>query len=218
MISILPDSNSTPGIDEYRSHLPKILDHKELQNFALQIASGMAHLEKIPITHRDLAARNILLNEFKVLKISDFGLSKKGVYVNYKIKKLPLRWMALESIRQQKYDSKSDVWSFGVVLWEISMLGAFPYGDILDSYLIQYLEQGNRLEKSELCTDDFYKIMCQCWEKEPQQRPTFSELVDILGAQKKRAYVDFGLLNPSYVFPDSEISVPNNDIVRIGIS
>lgn len=117
------------------------LNHTELQRFALQIAKGMEHLEKIPIVHRyivieiiilhfaeknvyrDLAARNILISMDKTLKISDFGLSRICPYVNQKTKKMPLRWVAIEAIEDHFYDGKSDVWSFAVVLWEIGTLG-----------------------------------------------------------------------------------------------
>lgn len=99
------------------------LDHHELHDFAAQISIGMAYLEKIHITHRDLAARNILITTNKRLKISDFGLSKKGPYVIHSNKPLPIRWMAIEALENIRCDSKSDVWSFGVVLWEIGTLG-----------------------------------------------------------------------------------------------
>jgi serine/threonine protein kinase len=195
----------TPLIAHYHEALERVLDHKELQNFALQVARGMSHLEKIPITHRDLAARNILINEYKTLKISDFGLSRSGPYINHKSKKLPLRWMAIEAIVDQKYDSKSDVWSFGVVLWEIGTLGAFPYESIPDSFLLQFLQLGRRLERPEICTDELYSLMRQCWTTNPEERPTFQELVDTLDIKKQKVYVNFSQLNPTYVFPPSDV-------------
>jgi serine/threonine protein kinase len=199
------DDPMTPLIAHYHEALERVLDHKELQNFALQVARGMSHLEKIPITHRDLAARNILINEYKTLKISDFGLSRSGPYINHKSKKLPLRWMAIEAIVDQKYDSKSDVWSFGVVLWEIGTLGAFPYESIPDSFLLQFLQLGRRLERPEICTDELYSLMRQCWTTNPEERPTFQELVDTLDIKKQKVYVNFSQLNPTYVFPPSDV-------------
>ncbi|XP_064211271.1 platelet-derived growth factor receptor alpha isoform X4 [Tribolium castaneum] len=197
----------TPLLEHNQQALQKVLDHKELQNFALQIARGMAHLEKISITHRDLAARNILINEFKTLKISDFGLSRTGVYINQRTKKLPLRWMALEAITEQKYDSRSDVWSFGVVLWEIGTLGAFPYEKVPDSMILHFLQMGRRLERPEICTDELYSLMRQCWATDPSQRPTFRELESALDVKAKKVYVNFDQLNPSYVFPPSDARV-----------
>ncbi|XP_063921755.1 receptor-type tyrosine-protein kinase FLT3-like isoform X3 [Zophobas morio] len=193
----------TPSPGPYT--LDKALDHTELQNFAFQIARGMSHLEKIGVTHRDLAARNILVNEYKTLKISDFGLSRSGTYVNHRTKKLPLRWMAIEAIVEQKYDSKTDVWSFGVVLWEIGTLGAFPYESVPDSFIQQFLQLGRRLERPEICTDELYALMRLCWATDPGHRPTFQELVEALDVKKRKIYVNFDQLNPTYVFPPSDI-------------
>ncbi|KAJ3662891.1 hypothetical protein Zmor_007209 [Zophobas morio] len=200
-----PDVPMTPLLAHYADALDKVLDDAELQKFALQIAKGMSHLEKIGVTHRDLAARNILINENKTLKISDFGLSRSGPYINHKTKKLPLRWMAIEAIVEQKYDSKSDVWSFGVVLWEIGTLGAFPYESVPDSFLQQFLQMGRRLERPEICTNELYELMGLCWARNPEDRPTFRELVEALDVKKRRVYVNFNHLNPTYVFPPSDI-------------
>ncbi|XP_063921417.1 mast/stem cell growth factor receptor kita-like [Zophobas morio] len=200
-----PDVPMTPLLAHYANALDKVLDDAELQKFALQIAKGMSHLEKIGVTHRDLAARNILINEYKILKISDFGLSRSGLYIHHKTKKLPLRWMAIEAIAEQRYDSKSDVWSFGVVLWEIGTLGAFPYESVPDSFLQQFLQLGWRLERPEICTNELYGLMEQCWARNPEDRPTFRELVDALDVKKRKVYVNFNQLNPTYIFPPSDI-------------
>ncbi|XP_067635667.1 tyrosine-protein kinase receptor torso [Eurosta solidaginis] len=176
-----------------------ILDHKELYNFALQIVNGMRFLEEQKITHRDLAARNILIDSNKTLKVSDFGLSRHGIYTNTKTRKLPLRWLSIEAIRDNIYSNKSDVWAYGVVLWEIGTLGTSPYPTIGNHELIPYLLSGKRLEKPDICTNQLYNIMLQCWDENVEGRPTFVELYKILSPSA--AYVDINSLSNDYVFP-----------------
>ncbi|VDO57617.1 unnamed protein product [Haemonchus placei] len=132
------------------------LDPAELQSFAAQVAKSSAHLESLNITHRDLAARNILVGENKQLKISDFGMSRLGVYVKMSKGVIPLRWLSPEAIRDNIYSTKSDVWAYGIVLWEIVTLGGFPYPTVCDKDMLQYLLDGNRLEKPISCSDEMY--------------------------------------------------------------
>ncbi|EDW03492.1 GH11264 [Drosophila grimshawi] len=187
-------------VEEEEEPFEYILDHKELHNFALQIANGMRFLEEQEITHRDLAARNVLIDGNKTLKISDFGLSRRGlIYTNTKTRKLPLRWLSIEAIRDNVYSSKSDIWAYGVVLWEIGTLGASPYPTISNSELIPFLMAGNRLERPEICTPQVYTIMLQCWLEEAKERPTFDALCKVLSP--KTTYVDINSLSDDYVFP-----------------
>ncbi|XP_060666375.1 vascular endothelial growth factor receptor 2 [Drosophila nasuta] len=192
-------SETTYTIVEDEEPFEYILDNKELHNFALQIANGMRFLEEQEITHRDLAARNVLIDSNKTLKISDFGLSRHGIYTNTKTRKLPLRWLSIEAIRDNVYSSKSDIWAYGVVLWEIGTLGASPYPTISNSELIPFLLSGNRLERPEICTPQVYTIMLQCWLEEPEERPTFDALYKVLSP--KTTYVDINSLSDDYVFP-----------------
>ncbi|XP_067002326.2 vascular endothelial growth factor receptor 1 isoform X2 [Anabrus simplex] len=180
-----------------------VLDSQELHNFALQIARGMAYLELKQITHRDLAARNVLIDEHKTLKISDFGLSRSGVYVNTRRNKVPLRWLSVEAMRDHLYSNKSDVWAFGVVLWEIGTLGGFPYPTVEDTNLLRFLLDGRRLDKPDNCSDELYRVMLMCWSHCPDERPTFAELVTGLHSlvSRNRAYVDFRSLPSEYVLP-----------------
>ncbi|XP_055858482.1 vascular endothelial growth factor receptor 1 [Episyrphus balteatus] len=185
--------------DEEEFTFEYILDHAELHNFALQIAKGMQFLEEQQITHRDLAARNVLVDDRKTLKISDFGLSRHGIYTNTKTRKLPLRWLSIEAIRDNLYSSKSDVWAFGVVLWEIGTLGASPYPTLSNNELIPFLLSGQRLEKPEICSDKVYELMLHCWHEDPIIRPSFSDIYAEL--QPKTIYVDISSISDDYVFP-----------------
>ncbi|XP_016965097.1 macrophage colony-stimulating factor 1 receptor 1 [Drosophila biarmipes] len=192
-------AETTYTIVEDEDAFEYILDNKELHNFALQIANGMRFLEEQEITHRDLAARNVLIDSNKTLKISDFGLSRHGIYTNTRTRKLPLRWLSIEAIRDNVYSSKSDIWAYGVVLWEIGTLGASPYPTISNSELIPFLMAGNRLERPEICTPQVYTIMLQCWLEDPEERPTFDALYRVLSP--KTTYVDINSLSDDYVFP-----------------
>ncbi|CAK9816010.1 Fibroblast growth factor receptor [Anthophora plagiata] len=143
---------------------------------------GMEHLEAKGITHRDLAARNILLSSDFTIKISDFGLSRTGVYViketDEKVRCLPIRWMSPEALFNRAFSSKSDVWSYGVVLWEISTLGGFPYPNVENDRLLSYIVHENgRLEQPDGVPSNIYELMCSCWATEPENRPNFTQLL-----------------------------------------
>lgn len=155
---------------------------------------------------RDLAARNILITADKTLKISDFGMSKHGDYVVRSNKPLPLRWMAIEAIENKQCNSKSDVWSFGVVLWEIGTLGAHPYKELQNEAIYTSLKSGVRLNRPEICTDELYSLMQRCWCENPDERPTFSEICNILDVNKRKMYVDFTKINSDYVFPPTNLN------------
>ncbi|XP_025993856.2 fibroblast growth factor receptor 3 isoform X2 [Solenopsis invicta] len=159
-----------------------VIERQQFMKFALDIVKGMEHLEAKNIIHRDLAARNVLLTSNLTLKISDFGLSRNGEYVinniSGKIRQLPIRWMSPEAICDRVFSSKSDVWSFGVVLWEIGTLGSFPYANIQDNELLHYLTQDKcHLPRPHTISHDIYKIMCSCWNTVPRNRPSFAQLV-----------------------------------------
>lgn len=192
----MSSQNSTGGgdnnynINEKKDDQDYVLDYNELQRFAIQIANGMAHLEDLDITHRDLATRNILIDDRKRLKISDFGLSRDGVYVTTKRKMVPLRWLSIEAIRRSLYSSKSDVWAFGVVLWEIGTLGLFPYDGMDNHSLLPFLMDGGRLKKPDNCSQKLYDVMLTCWRENPLERPSFQRLMEILQEPEQKIYVD----------------------------
>uniref|UniRef100_A0A663M213 receptor protein-tyrosine kinase n=1 Tax=Athene cunicularia TaxID=194338 RepID=A0A663M213_ATHCN len=162
------------------------LTMEDLICYSFQVARGMEFLASRKCIHRDLAARNILLSDNNVVKICDFGLArdiyKDPDYVRKGDARLPLKWMAPETIFDRVYTIQSDVWSFGVLLWEIFSLGASPYPGVkIDEEFCRRLKEGTRMRAPDYTTPEMYQIMLDCWHGDPKQRPTFSELVEHLG-------------------------------------
>ncbi|XP_061690648.1 vascular endothelial growth factor receptor kdr-like isoform X2 [Syngnathoides biaculeatus] len=164
----------------------RVLTLEDLICYSFQVAKGMEFLASRKCIHRDLAARNILLSENNVVKICDFGLArdiyKDPDYVRKGDARLPLKWMAPEAIFDKTYTTQSDVWSFGVLMWEIFSLGASPYPGVqIDEEFCCRLKDGTRMRAPEYSSSEIYQTMLDCWQGEPRERPTFTELVEQLG-------------------------------------
>ncbi|XP_078592926.1 uncharacterized protein LOC144871406 [Branchiostoma floridae x Branchiostoma japonicum] len=184
--------------EELRRYLWSLREHRkttgnskllERLGFACDVASGLSELARLKIVHRDIAARNVVISDRKVAKIADFGLSR-DVYVSSAYKRtnrggeeelLPLKWMALESLRDGVYTCESDVWSYGVLLWEIASFGEEPryaggpmHPDVCT--LLELLRKGVRLQQPENCPKSVYRIIRSCWIVDPSKRPTPDEL------------------------------------------
>ncbi|XP_065160350.1 epidermal growth factor receptor isoform X2 [Atheta coriaria] len=168
-------------LDFVRKHREKV-GSKLLLSYCTQIARGMAYLEDKRLVHRDLAARNVLVQAPTVVKITDFGLAKL-LDINeeeYKAAggKMPIKWLALECIQHRIFTHKSDVWAFGVTVWELLTFGDKPYDSVPARDVPDLLENGERLPQPAICSIDVYMIMIKCWMLDAESRPCFRELED----------------------------------------
>ncbi|XP_022810255.1 proto-oncogene tyrosine-protein kinase receptor Ret-like [Stylophora pistillata] len=156
------------------------LTSKQLMKYAWQVADGMSYLSSIPIIHRDIAARNVLVGEGETCKVTDFGMARDvqedNIYQMRSKGRIPLKWTAFEALLHGKYSTKSDVWSYGVLLYEIVTIGGSPYPEMDGRQILTLLNSGYRMPKPQHVDDKLYDIMTNCWEDDPELRPSFESL------------------------------------------
>ncbi|XP_072782329.1 protein-tyrosine kinase 2-beta isoform X3 [Taeniopygia guttata] len=167
-------------LGRYLEQNRRVLAVPTLVLYALQVAKAMAYLEALSCVHRDIAARNVLVASPECVKLGDFGLSRyieDEEYYKASISRLPIKWMSPESINFRRFTAASDVWMFGVCVWEILSCGKQPFFWLENRDVIGVLEKGDRLPKPERCPPVLYALLARCWDYDPAQRPKFQELV-----------------------------------------
>jgi len=167
-------------LEYLRSRGRQYVTKKDQIGFAYDTACGMAYLESKHVVHRDLAARNVLISDDLQAKVADFGLASADGDRVESSGKLPIKWTAPEALRHAQFSNKSDMWSFGILLWEIYSFGRVPYPRIPLGDVVKHVEKGYKMEAPEGCPPPVYTIMKDAWELSPDTRPTFANAKDAL--------------------------------------
>ncbi|XP_022803821.1 tyrosine kinase receptor Cad96Ca-like [Stylophora pistillata] len=184
LLGYLLKSRGIEDIKNTREKKPSSsLTKEDLLRFVWMIADGMSYLSRMKIVHRDLSARNVLVGDNKVCKISDFGLARglrEDVYTRKTEARLPARWMPPESLLYGESSTKSDIWSYGIVMWEVFTIGESPYPGVKSGEIADLLQTGYRMPKPPHISQELYSIMANCWEEKPEERPTFQWLCCVI--------------------------------------
>ncbi|XP_067135632.1 uncharacterized protein [Centruroides vittatus] len=200
--------------DREREKSDEVSDQR-LTNIALDIARGLSYLAELKYVHRDLACRNCLVNACRTVKIADFGMCRPMFDSDYyrfnKRGMLPVRWMAPESLIDGIFTPTSDIWSYGVLLYEIITFGSFPYQGLSNNQVLEYVKGFNTLPVPNGCKPELASLLLQCWSRRAQDRPSASEIVEILAHHSN-------LISPCLDMPMASVEVEDTDSIEIAIN
>ncbi|KAI6652241.1 Tyrosine-protein kinase CSK [Oopsacas minuta] len=174
-------------VDHLRTRGRAVITRHNQYSFAIDVAKGMSYLESRDLVHRDLAARNVLVAEDNSAKVADFGLARPELFKADFVSNVPIKWTAPEALKKQGFSSKSDVWSYGVFLWELYSFGRVPYPRVPIDDVTKFLEMGNRMDIPDKCPASIYQLMIDCWQGDPASRPKFESILQILRRIKDEA-------------------------------
>ncbi|XP_063379679.1 tyrosine-protein kinase Btk [Cydia fagiglandana] len=176
-----------------RRTAPDQLPAAVLLDMCIQVCKGMAYLERHNYIHRDLAARNCLVGDENVVKVADFGLARYVLddqYTSSGGTKFPIKWAPPEVLNYTRFSSKSDVWAFGVLMWEVFTCGQVPYGRMKNTQVVEMVQRGHLLEKPDGCSPVIYNVMRACWRATPDERPSFRALKEELAGVAQAVLAD----------------------------
>ena len=174
------------------------LPMQKLLKYLYQVSAGMEFVANQAIVHRDLAARNVLVTSDWTCKVADFGLARcvsdSGLDAAYEQKSrgaLPIRWMAPESLTMARFSTKSDVWSLGILAWELVTLGSTPYPGMSAGEVLSAVKLGYHMERPSHCPPSIFELMKSTWRENPRERPTFSDLKNTISDHLKKSNDDY---------------------------
>uniref|UniRef100_A0A914QKS4 receptor protein-tyrosine kinase n=1 Tax=Panagrolaimus davidi TaxID=227884 RepID=A0A914QKS4_9BILA len=173
---------------------------KPCLQFLWQISHALEYISEKGMIHRDIACRNILIKEKTIAKLGDFGLccfadEKTGTFKDSFSQKFPIKWLSLEALNQCIFSEKSDVWAFGILCFEVFSFGSIPYSKMLNSEMIEFLQNGSRLEKPTNATEYIYELMLNCWRQNPNERPNFKEISKGIRIMLENETLKYGYLS-----------------------
>ncbi|OXA45199.1 Vascular endothelial growth factor receptor 1 [Folsomia candida] len=196
---------NTRNVINARRENPNDFDENKLLSWCFQITRGMNYLTGKKVVHGDLACRNVLLADMNTVKITDFGLSRQlhnyAIYKKTKNVALPWRWLSPEALSEMQFSTNSDIWAFGVTLWEVFSLGSVPYSGLgWNVAFVDKLYEGLRLQRPALASPEIFGLMEKCWAEVAEDRPQFSFIEDKIRALLQQKEVESNVKFLGFVF------------------